>query len=106
MNRLEKTHDPMRSSLVTLIHRLTDNGKTPSRIIAHDEAIDSLRQAISRLPREQRQAIELYYLKNFGVEETARNLGRTTDAVRGLLHRAKKALQRSVNESVQCFSKN
>lgn len=103
MQRVEKTQDPMQSSLVTLIHQLAGTAKTPSRIIARDEAVDSLRLAISRLPMEQRQAIEFYYLKNLGIDATAREMKRTTDSVRGLLHRAKKSLQQNIHESIRWY---
>ena len=101
MKRLEKQQDPMRSTLVTLIHQLADTGNTPSRLVVRDENIDSLHQAIARLPKDQRTAIELYFLKNHSIESTAFKLGKTTDAIRGLLHRAKKNLQQNVNESIQ-----
>lgn len=44
-------------------------------MLANAEASHDLRTAIRRLPRRQQQVIELRYLRDFTVEETARILG-------------------------------
>jgi len=59
-------------------------------------AEDSLRLAfaLSRLPDDQRQSLELRHLQGLPVSEVGRIMGRTVPAVAGLLHRGSKALKR------------
>ena len=57
-----------------------------------DDRLDLLR-ALDRLPKEQRQVIELKYLMGLRNPEVARALGRTTGAVNALQWRALRALR-------------
>ncbi len=50
-------------------------------MLAHAEISFDLRAAIKQLPRRQRQVIELRYLRDFTVEETARILDLATGTV-------------------------
>jgi RNA polymerase sigma-70 factor (ECF subfamily) len=60
------------------------NGHGPANghdMLAHAEISHDLRTAIKQLPRRQRQVIELRYLREFTVEETARILEVATGTV-------------------------
>jgi RNA polymerase sigma factor (sigma-70 family) len=54
---------------------VTDGRIDEADMLASAEASHDLRAAIRRLPRRQQQVIELRYLRDFTVEETARILG-------------------------------
>jgi RNA polymerase sigma factor (sigma-70 family) len=55
--------------------QLNGHGANGHDMLAHAEIAHDLRDAVSRLPRRQRQVIELRYLREFTVEETAWILG-------------------------------
>jgi RNA polymerase sigma-70 factor (ECF subfamily) len=53
-----------------------------------------LEQALEQLPEEQREAVRLKYLEQATLSETAARLGKTEDAVSGLLQRGMAKLNR------------
>lgn len=53
----------------------------------------ALAAALRRLPRRQREAIELRYLADFSEDDTAAALGLSNGAVKSHLHRAAKSLR-------------
>jgi len=76
--------------------RVTVDQRNGYDMLANAEVSYDLRNAIKRLPRRQQQVIELRYLRDFSVEETARILsvakgtvGPTTTAA---LHRLKQIM--------------
>ena len=76
--------------------RVTEDQRNGYDMLANAEVSYDLRNAIKRLPRRQQQVIELRYLRDFSVEETARILniakgtvGPTTTAA---LHRLKQIM--------------
>lgn len=76
--------------------RVTEDRRNGYDMLANAEASHDLRNAIKRLTRRQQQVIELRYLRDFTVEETARILdvakgtvGPTTTAA---LHRLKEIM--------------
>ena len=103
--RKEKLSDPLRSSIKAFIETVLDDEDTPSQIVAKDEAIDAMQVAIDTLPDDQRTAVKLRFLMHKSVEETAEQMNRTVDAVRGLLHRAKQTLRCQMEESVKWLSR-
>ena len=54
---------------------------------------------LQRLPSDQRQAVRLRYLSGKSLEETAVAMGRTPNAVRSLVHRAKQRLHHALRRS-------
>ena len=92
------------NKLGDLLDELQDSLKTPSRIIARSEAVQAIQSAIENLPLDQRQALTLCYLQNLGLHETAQRMKKSTNAVRGLIHRGKKALRTQMCESIKWFS--
>jgi RNA polymerase sigma-70 factor, ECF subfamily len=71
---------------------------SPSEQAAGHEQSLRLAQALAQLPQDQRTAIELHYLKELTVAETATQLGRTQPAVASLLRRGMERLRELLNE--------
>lgn len=74
---------------------------SPEACAIHAEQWADLTTAMSRLPDDQREALELHHLHGLPVAEIARRLDRTTAAVTGLLYRATKTMKMSL-----CHSKS
>jgi RNA polymerase sigma-70 factor, ECF subfamily len=64
--------------------------------------IDTIRtrEAIARLPEGEREVIELRFMEDLDVEETAARLGRSAGAVRVAQHRGLQRLRTMLNEGV------
>ena len=57
------------------------------------------------LPGDQRQAVCLRYLSGMSLQETAVEMGRTPNAIRSLVHRAKQRLHHALRRSSLWFDK-
>lgn len=62
------------------------------------EQRDEVARALGRLPALHRQVLVLKYLDDLGVEEIAREVGRTRVQVQSLLQRAREGLRRELGE--------
>jgi RNA polymerase sigma-70 factor (ECF subfamily) len=71
---------------------------SPSQRAVRGEELLRLAAALSRLPHEQRQAVELHYLKGLQVADVAEQMGRSRAAVVGLLFRGLKKLRQLLQE--------
>ena len=71
---------------------------SPSRLAIHEEELNSLADALERLLPDQREAITLHHLWGLTSKETAEMMGRSTQAVGGLLHRGLKALREQMRQ--------
>ena len=71
---------------------------SPSRLAMHEEELNSLADALERLLPDQREAITLHHLWGLTSKETAETMGRSTQAVGGLLHRGLKALREQMRQ--------
>ena len=60
---------------------------------AQPEQLLRVAEALSRLPDDQRMALELRHLRSLAVAEVAREMGRSTAAVGSLLYRRLKTLR-------------
>jgi RNA polymerase sigma-70 factor, ECF subfamily len=63
------------------------DGPVPSEQASHNERLVRLAGALAGLPEAQREAVVAHYLQGESLAEVAREMGRTTPAVMGLLHR-------------------
>jgi RNA polymerase sigma-70 factor (ECF subfamily) len=72
---------------------------SPASVAAQSEALQALQVALAGLSAEQRTAIQMHLLEGKSLAETAAALGRTPDAVRGLVHRGKQALHDSMGRA-------
>jgi RNA polymerase sigma-70 factor, ECF subfamily len=95
----DETRDESRA--VSLWNWVASQDPSPSSIVARDEALHALNVALASLPSDQREAIRLRLLEGKSLEEAAAALGRTPDAVRGLVHRGKVQLQAAMGRASQ-----
>ena len=103
--RLEPGVANSTGSLLDLIDLLSDQRRSPSGSVAAHEAIVALQVALAGLPEDQRQAIRLRHIESLTIEEVVEKMGRTEGAVRGLLHRGKASLKKSIGNSSAWFSR-
>lgn len=75
-----------------------DTGQSVSEDVATKLESDDLLDSLSGLKEEYREVLVMRYLSEMEVGEIASALGKTSNGVRVLLHRAKKALQEKVKE--------
>ena len=66
---------------------LQSNSTSPSGRIERQEQLLRLAEAMSRLPEDQRTALELHHLQGLPVPEVGQQMGRTAASVAGLLRR-------------------
>lgn len=92
------------SSMRAIVELISGSVRTPSQSVAVHEATQALQVALAGLPDDQRDAIRLRFLDGLSLEETATRMRRTTNAVRGLVHRAKQALRDAMGRSSRWFS--
>lgn len=86
-----------------LLADLGDDAKTGSERLARVEVVEAMAVAVAALPAKQREAVERYYLDQQTLSEIAQAMGRTKDAVRSLLHRAKESLGELMGGSSRWF---
>lgn len=92
-------------SYLDLVQLLSDDRRSPSKSAAAHEAVSALQVALASLPEDQRQAVFLRHVEQLTMAEVVEEMGRTEAAVRGLLHRGKEALRRSMGRSSTWFSR-
>ncbi len=66
---------------------------TPGREAVHKEQLARLAEALLQLPDDQRRAIELHHLQGLPLADVGRRLGRSREAVAGLVFRGLKGLR-------------
>lgn len=86
-------------STTRLASLLVADQPSPEAYAIHAEQWAGLTTAMSRLPDDQREALELHHLHGLSVAEIALRLDRTSAAVTGLLYRATKTMKISLCES-------
>ncbi len=70
---------------------------SPTVVTLANEERDLIRETLEELPEAQREVVHLRYWKDLTIEEIARLTGRTTGAIRVLLHRSKRFLRQRLN---------
>jgi RNA polymerase sigma-70 factor, ECF subfamily len=78
---------------------LASEDSSPSQNALRAERLIHLAEALTQLPDDQRTAVELRYLKRLAVPDVARQMGRTTVSVTGLLYRGMKSLRSLLGEA-------
>lgn len=74
---------------------------SPSQRAVHCEELIRLAAALTKLPADQRQVVELHHLKGLHVAEVADQIDRTRPAVVGLLFRGLKRLRELLHDHVE-----
>jgi len=77
---------------------LAANEASPSDRAATAEQLTILADALTQLPADQLEAVTLHHLRGLPLEETAARMGRTKQAVAGLLRRGLKKLRELLGE--------
>ena len=77
---------------------------SPGSAVARGEALHALEIALAALPADQREAIRLRHLEGQSLEAAAAAMGRSPDAVRGLVQRGKQALEAALGRASQWLS--
>ena len=80
------------------LQQAADPHTSPSRQAIRSEQRQLLEQALEQLPEEQRAAVRLKYLEQATLSETAQQLGKSEDAVSGLLQRGMARLSRILRD--------
>lgn len=78
---------------------LASDETSPSEGAIRAEEALRLASSLSRLPDDQREALELRHLQGLSVSEVGRIMGRTVPAVAGLLHRGSRALRAMMEDA-------
>jgi RNA polymerase sigma-70 factor (ECF subfamily) len=71
---------------------------SPSGRAERNERLLRLADALARLPEDRRRAVELWHLQRLPLVEIATQMGRSVDAVVGLIHRGLRALRGDLEE--------
>ncbi|OFV87487.1 MAG: hypothetical protein A3J75_03500 [Acidobacteria bacterium RBG_16_68_9] len=74
------------------------SSRTGEENVLVKERVDKMRQALKRLPAQQRAAILLARVDGFSYDEVARSLGCSVAAVKSLIHRATVTLRDQLRE--------
>ena len=91
-----------RQTEVVLDERLAmPGGQSPDQRVMDTERHEELARAITLLTDEQRDVILLRFMEGLSINDVAEVLGKTPGAVKGLQHRALRAL----SETMQSFSR-
>jgi RNA polymerase sigma-70 factor (ECF subfamily) len=92
-------------SSAAILDAITSPHTRPSSFAARNEAISAVQVAVATLPNAQREAIQAHFLQGESLAQTAAAMGRSENAVRGLIHRAKGHLRTVLGRSSQWFTK-
>jgi RNA polymerase sigma-70 factor (ECF subfamily) len=76
-----------------------DPASSPSARSTQQEQLLRLAGALEQLPGDQRQAVELHHLQELPLQAVAQQMGRTKQAVGGLLRRAMHKLRQVLDDS-------
>lgn len=71
----------------------------PSDSVVDSETAETLREALAKLTDEQRDVIQFRFMEEWSLEETARVMNKSVNAVKALQHRALNALNRFMKGS-------
>ena len=89
-----------RGSEVVLDERLAlPEEQSPTHHVIYAEQHQELAQAISSLTDEQRDVVLLRFMEGLGINDVAEAMGKTPGAVKGLQHRALRALSEVMGSS-------
>ncbi len=104
--QLHRATADQNSSIAELIDIIGQESHSPSRSVARHEAAHAIQVGVATLPDDQREAIQAKFFEGKSLDEIAAEMGRTKDAVRGLIHRAQKNLADFMGRSSQWLSRS
>jgi RNA polymerase sigma-70 factor (ECF subfamily) len=83
-----------RRPVVDLDESLSSDGPDPSEMAETAVVLNDLHMALNRLTGDQRNVIQFRFMEDWSLEETARAMNKTVNAVKALQHRALSTLHR------------
>jgi RNA polymerase sigma-70 factor (ECF subfamily) len=92
------------SSGAPFVEKLAQQNTTPGGRAQRRENIRCLQAAVAKLPTDQREVIQRYYIQDQSLEQIAQAMDRTKDAVRGICYRARRNLRAIMGQSSLYFS--
>lgn len=101
--RQARPADARRSSFMELAALLAAAADSPSDRVARDEAVQAVQVAVAALPDDQREAVRRRYLEREDLAAAAQAMGRTPEAVRSLVYRARQSLREFLGRSSRWF---
>jgi RNA polymerase sigma-70 factor (ECF subfamily) len=99
LNREHSFQASVDESSTRLSARLAADQSSPSQCAMREEQLLHLAQALAQLPPDQRQAVELHHFQGLTLADTGERLGRSQEAVVGLLYRGLKKLRQLLDDS-------
>jgi len=82
------------------VEALGADGPTPSAVVAADEELSLLHQALERLPPDYRHVVQLRYKEGRSFEEIGLRMGRTANAARLLWLRAVERVKQELGTAI------
>ncbi len=98
--REQSLEEAVEQSSARLESWLAVEDASPTQHAVRAEQVLRLAEAMTRLPDNQRRAVELRHLKGLALAEVAEELGCSRPAVVGLLHRGVKRLRELLHDDV------
>jgi RNA polymerase sigma-70 factor (ECF subfamily) len=95
---------PGDSRSASLLDWIAADQTSPTSAVARSEALHALQVALASIPEDQRKAIRLRHLEGKSLEEAAAAMGRSPDAVRGLVQRGKQSLAEAMGRASRWLS--
>jgi RNA polymerase sigma-70 factor (ECF subfamily) len=99
VHREQSLHTSLDDSSARLEIWLASEQSSPSERVSRNEQLLQLAKALEQLPADQREAVQLHHLQNLPVAEVAERMGRSKDAVVGLLFRGLRKLRALLQEA-------
>lgn len=97
--------DARQSHLLDLTALLSDHGDSPSQAVARGEVIQAVQVGMSSLPDDQREAVRRRFFDRQDYDAVGKAMGRSPEAVRSLVFRAKASLRDFMGRSSRWFSR-
>jgi RNA polymerase sigma-70 factor, ECF subfamily len=97
--------DANHSSFVELAALVSDGGDSPSHAASRGEVVRAMKVGMSSLPDDQREAVRRRFVERQDYAAAGKAMGRSPEAVRSLVHRAKHSLRDFMGRSSRWFFK-
>ena len=96
VTREQSVQKSVEASSLRLERLLATDGPSPQDLAARNERVVKLAEAITELPPEQREAVELHYWHQWTLQQIGEKQGRSKSAVAGLIRRGLSSLKKQL----------